>query len=100
LIPTLTHHTREVTMAQSTAPTTPHPLLSRRDQLRQDPGLPFLELLSRALVEDMCRQLNHPWRNRTYTPWITLGLFLSCIGILFMVALICLQCNYVHYARR
>src|SRR4051794_17794060 len=25
----------------------------------------------------MCRQLNHPWRNRTYTPWITLGLFLS-----------------------
>jgi hypothetical protein len=25
----------------------------------------------------MCRQLDHPWRNRTYTPWITLGLFLS-----------------------
>src|SRR4051794_39099588 len=25
----------------------------------------------------MCRQLNHPWRNRTYTPWITLGMFLS-----------------------
>jgi hypothetical protein len=25
----------------------------------------------------MCRQGNYPWRERTYTPWITLGLFLS-----------------------
>jgi Transposase DDE domain len=64
-------------VAQSTAPSTPEPLLARRDQLRRQPGLPFLELLSRALVEDMCRQLNYPWRKRTYTPWITLGMFLS-----------------------
>jgi hypothetical protein len=77
LIPTITAHTQEVTVAQSTAPTKPDQLLSRRDQLKQQQGLPFLELLSRALVEDMCRQLDHPWRNRTYTPWITLGLFLS-----------------------
>jgi hypothetical protein len=77
LIPTITTHTQEVTVAQSTAPTTPDQLLARRDQLKQQQGLPFLDLLSRALVEDMCRQLNHPWRRRTYTPWITLGLFLS-----------------------
>ena len=48
-----------------------------RDRLQRQEGLPFLDVLSRALVEDMCRQLNHPWRQRTYTPWITLGLFLS-----------------------
>ena len=50
---------------------------SLRDQFQQEQGLPFLDLLSQALVEDMCRQGNYPWRNRTYTPWITLGLFLS-----------------------
>ena len=48
-----------------------------RTELKQQPGLPFLDLLCRALVEDRCRQLNHPWRRRTYTPWVTLGLFLS-----------------------
>ena len=48
-----------------------------RARLKHQPGLPFLDLLCRALVEDRCRQLNHPWRKRTYTPWVTLGLFLS-----------------------
>jgi DDE family transposase len=64
-------------VSHPTAPSTRHQVGAVRDQLQQPQGLPFLDLLSRALVTDMCRQLNHPWRNRTYTPWITLGLFLS-----------------------
>jgi hypothetical protein len=64
---------------QSTDPSTRLQVGALRDQLKHQHGLPFLDLLSRALVEDMCRQCNHPWRNRTYTPWITLGLFLSQI---------------------
>jgi hypothetical protein len=70
-------HIKEVTVTQSTAPSPRDQIDSLRDQLHQEQGLPFLDLLSQALVEDMCRQGNHPWRNRTYTPWITLGLFLS-----------------------
>jgi hypothetical protein len=77
VIQTTSLHTQEVTMTQSIAPPTRDQIPSLRDRLKQQPGLPFLELLSRALVEDMCRQLNHPWRSRTYTPWVTLGLFLS-----------------------
>jgi hypothetical protein len=76
-MPTTRSHTKEVTVAQSTAPSARDQVESLRDQLNQEQGLPFLELLSQALVEDMCRQGNHPWRRRTYTPWITLGLFLS-----------------------
>ena len=53
------------------------PIRFRANQLKQQQGLPFLKLLSRALVEDACRHCNHPWRERIYTPWITLGLFLS-----------------------
>ena len=48
-----------------------------RDQLRRSPGLPFLDHLSRARVEAACRDRGHPWRERIYTPWITLGIFLS-----------------------
>jgi hypothetical protein len=64
-------------VTQSIAPSAHDQIQSLRDRLQQQPGLPFLELLSRTLVDDACRQLNHPWRKRTYTPWITLGLFLS-----------------------
>jgi len=59
------------------APSARHQVDDIRCQLKREQGLPFLNVLSRALVEDMCRQGNSPWRNRTYTPWITLGLFLS-----------------------
>jgi hypothetical protein len=64
-------------MIHSTAPSARNQIDSLRDQFQQEQGLPFLDLLSQALVEDMCRQGNYPWRNRNYTPWITLGLFLS-----------------------
>jgi hypothetical protein len=50
---------------------------SLRHRLGERPGLPFLELLARDAVEQACRRCEHAWRERTYTPWITLGLFLS-----------------------
>jgi hypothetical protein len=70
-------HTQEVTVSHPTAPSARHQVDDIRCQLKREQGLPFLNVLSRALVEDMCRQLNPPWRSRTYTPWVTLGLFLS-----------------------
>ena len=48
-----------------------------RGQLGRQEGLPFLDHLSRARVEAACRDRNHSWRERIYTPWITLGVFLS-----------------------
>jgi Transposase DDE domain len=48
-----------------------------RNRLRNQAGLPFLDLLCPRLVEDIARRCNHRWRNRIYTPWITLSLFLS-----------------------
>jgi hypothetical protein len=69
--------TREVAVAQLTHPSPRQPFDSLRDQLGQQPGLPFLTLLSRASVEQACRRGNHAWRERIYTPWITLGIFLS-----------------------
>ena len=61
-------------------PTSPrHQFDSLRNQLGKQGGLPFLKSLSRALVEEACRLCNHAWRERIYTPWITLGIFLSQI---------------------
>jgi Transposase DDE domain len=71
--------TKEVTVAQSTAPPALDQVDAVRDQLKQKPGLPFLNLLSRNLVADACGRFQHKWRVRIYTPWITLGLFLSQI---------------------
>jgi hypothetical protein len=64
-------------MAQATHPSPCHQFDSPRHQLGERQGLPFLKLLSRDLVEQACRLYNHPWRERLYTPWITLGIFLS-----------------------
>jgi hypothetical protein len=77
LIPATQPHTQEVTVSHPTAASPRDKVGVVRAQLKHQPGLPFLDLLCRALVEDRCRQLNHPWRKRTYTPWVTLGLFLS-----------------------
>lgn len=77
MIPATSPHAQEITVSHPTARSLGHQVDAVRSQLKQQHGLPFLDLLSRALVTDLCRQLNHPWRNRTYTPWITLGLFLS-----------------------
>jgi putative transposase len=64
-------------MAQSTVPAPRHQFDSLRDQTREQEGLPFLRFLSQAVVGAVCRQCNHQWRTRIYTPWITLSLFLS-----------------------
>jgi hypothetical protein len=50
---------------------------SLRQHFDQAKGLPFLRFLSRTTVEAACRHLDHQWRDRIYTPWITLGIFLS-----------------------
>jgi Transposase DDE domain len=50
-----------------------------RDQLDRQSGLPFLDVLSASEVESACRAWDHRWRNRIFTPWITLGMFLSQI---------------------
>ena len=64
-------------MAQSTASSPRDQFVSRRDQFAQHKGLPFLRVLSQASVESACRDVNHRWRKRVYTPWITLSIFLS-----------------------
>ena len=45
-----------------------------RDQCAQQTGLPFLEFLSATEVESIWRDWKHKWRNRIYTPWITLSM--------------------------
>jgi Transposase DDE domain len=64
-------------VAQATHPSSPQQFDSLRRRLAGQLGLPFLEVLSRPLVELACRTCNHRWRERIYTPWITLGIFLS-----------------------
>ena len=64
-------------MAQSTASSPRNQFHDFRDQFVQQKGLPFLRVLSRAFVETACRHVNHLWRQRIYTPWITLSIFLS-----------------------
>jgi hypothetical protein len=71
--------TKEVAVTQATPPSPRHHFDSLRNQLGKQERLPFLKSLSRALVEQACRHCNHPWRERIYTPWITLGIFLSQI---------------------
>jgi hypothetical protein len=71
------HHIKEVTVAQSTTSSPRDPFDALRDELAQHKGLPFLRVLSRACVDAACRCANHQWRERIYTPWITLSIFLS-----------------------
>jgi Transposase DDE domain len=59
------------------AHSTGDPIHSVRNRLDRRDGLPFLDLLSRSSVEAACRHCGHQWRDRIYTPWITLSLFLS-----------------------
>jgi hypothetical protein len=75
----LVFHTKEVTMPQSTNRSACGQFDSLRDQLKQQQGLPFLKLLSRDFVEAACRDCHHFWRERIYTPSITLAIFLSQI---------------------
>src|SRR5438445_2942302 len=71
------YHAKEVTVVQSTTSPSRVQFDSLRTQLVHQKELPFLEALSRPLVEAACRQCHHQWRQRIYTPWITLSIFLS-----------------------
>lgn len=71
------YRTKEVTVDQSTPSLPTRQFDSVRNQLAQEDGLPFLRLLSQPMVEAACHHLSHRWRDRIYTPWITLNLFLS-----------------------
>jgi hypothetical protein len=64
-------------VAHSTSTSSGNQFGSVRNRLDKESGLPFLRLLSRTMVEATCRELNHQWRDRIYTPWITLSIFLS-----------------------
>lgn len=64
-------------MAQSILTPSGRQLGPLREHLEQQQGLPFLDHLSRARVEASCRQRAHSGRERIYTPWTTLGIFLS-----------------------
>jgi Transposase DDE domain len=64
-------------VVQSTSSLPRDQFVSQRNQLQRQEGLPFLAILSRPLVEAVCRRCSHQWRERIYTPWITLSLFLS-----------------------
>jgi hypothetical protein len=75
--PSNKYHAKEVTVGHSTISSTLDQFDSLRTQLDQQDGLPFLKLLSKSMVETVCRGCNHEWRNRAYTPWITLSMFLS-----------------------
>ena len=66
-------------MVQSTSAAASSKFATVRDQLDQSEGLPFLEHLSPELVEESCRESNHSWRERIYSPLITLSIFLSQI---------------------
>lgn len=66
-------------MAQSTPPAPQDQFVTVRDRLARREGLPFLTVLSRSFIVAACRAFNHQWRERIYTPWITLSLFLSQI---------------------
>jgi hypothetical protein len=66
-------------VAQSTTSANHAHFESVRNRIGQQEGLPFLDILSPHTVKQTCRRHNHTWRERIYTPWITLGVFLSQI---------------------
>jgi hypothetical protein len=64
---------KDVAVHQST----PAPIAGLSHPARIQRETPFLDLLTRSSVEAACRRCHHHWRDRIYTPWITLSLFLS-----------------------
>lgn len=47
-----------------------------RDQLAENPGLMFRQVLTGEDVENECHALGHVWRERVFTPLVTLWTFL------------------------
>lgn len=64
-------------MSQSTALVPACPAFAARQQLLAQPGLPFAQHLPARLVHDFAKQVGHVFRERVYTPAVTLWTFLS-----------------------
>ena len=64
-------------MIQSTQASVRDQFQTQKQQLGREQGLPFLDHLSAELIAEACRECGHPWRERIFTPWTTLGIFLS-----------------------
>lgn len=50
---------------------------TQKQQLGWEQGLPFRDHLTAEQVAEACRECGHPWRDRIFTPWTTLGIFRS-----------------------
>jgi hypothetical protein len=64
-------------MSHSTAVVPLRPVAQLRRQLIAQPGLPFAEHFPAERVHHLCRQLGHAFRDRIFTPAVTLWTFLS-----------------------
>lgn len=64
-------------MSQSTALVPSCPAFVARQQLQSQPGLPFARHLPATVIHDTARRLGHGFRQRVFTPAVTLWTFLS-----------------------
>src|ERR1700722_10155575 len=64
-------------MSQSTDLVPCCPAFAARQQLQSQPGLPFADQLPASLIHDTARRLGHIFRQRVFTPAVTLWTFLS-----------------------
>jgi len=51
--------------------------LRAKEKLRENPGLLFEDVLSEVEIDEHCRALGYTWRERIFTPLVTLWTFLS-----------------------
>jgi hypothetical protein len=64
-------------LSQSTSLVPLRPAFAARQELRDHPELPFADQLPAELVHDTARRLGHVFRERIFTPAVTLWTFLS-----------------------
>jgi DDE family transposase len=64
-------------MARSTPNRVQRQVQSQLRQFAQAPGLPFADLLPAAQVKKAAEQEGHCFRDRLYSPWLTLWVFLT-----------------------
>src|SRR5437762_2356024 len=68
---------RRPSMSQSTSLVPFCPAFAARQQLAQAPGLPLAEHLPAPLIHETARRLGYSFRERIFTPAVTLWTFLS-----------------------
>jgi hypothetical protein len=64
-------------MSRSNSDRVQRQVQSQLRQLAQAPGLPFADLLPAEQVEEAAEQQGYCFRERLYSPWVTLWVFLS-----------------------